>query len=271
MTDTKKAVAVFVNHGAGPLPVLMPATDPDHGPTRIFLEQVAPQWLGLNDPATKPTAIILVTAHWEESVVTISSGKSHNLLYDYHGFPAPAYSISYKARGSPAIADKIQSLLTAANIPSKLDPKRGWDHGVFVPMKLINPTEDVPIVQMSVVAGWDPALHYHIGQALASLRDENIAIVGSGATFHPSQAVSNMEKKAKRFNDALAKACAKTSADERGEALTAWTSLPHARDCHQREEHLIPLHVVAGAGGDGASTSHKNGSSGMYRSFAWGA
>ncbi|KAF0684415.1 hypothetical protein As57867_023526, partial [Aphanomyces stellatus] len=174
----RKAPAIFVNHGAGPLPLLKPVTDPDHGPTRAFLEQVAPQWLGLKDLATKPAAIVVVTAHWETiPEVTISSGESHDLLYDYYGFPSDAYSISYKAKGSPAVAQKIHDLLSQASIPSKLDATRGWDHGTFVPMKLINPEEDIPVVQMSVVGSWDPAHHLRIGQVLAALRDENIAIL----------------------------------------------------------------------------------------------
>ncbi|KAF0691135.1 hypothetical protein As57867_017519, partial [Aphanomyces stellatus] len=266
----RKAPAVFVNHGAGPFPILKPITDPRHGSTRAFLENVAPQWLGLKDPATKPAAIVLVSAHFEEAVVTISSGEAHDLYYDYYGFPDEAYSLTYKAKGSPVIAQNIQTLLAAANIPSQLDPSRGWDHGVFVPMKLIHPDEDIPIIQMSVVAGLDPALHYRIGQALASLREENIAIVGSGATFHPSRGTDDIEKKAKLFNDALVDACSKSDAVERYEALKSWASLPHARDCHQREEHLIPLHVIAGAGGDGPATSYDITGNGMFRSVGWG-
>ncbi|RHY86642.1 hypothetical protein DYB37_000326 [Aphanomyces astaci] len=266
----RKAPAVFVNHGAGPFPILKPIDDPRHGSTRAFLERVAPKWLGLDDPATKPAAIVLVTAHWEESVVSISSGESHELYYDYYGFPDEAYSLTYKAKGSPAIAHQIHALLAATNIPSKLDPSRGWDHGVFVPMKLIHPAEDIPIVQVSVVAGLDPDLHLRIGQALASLRDENIAIVGSGATFHPSHRTDDSETKAKLFNDALVEASSKPTAVDRHEALKAWAALPHARDCHQREEHLIPLHVIAGAGGDGPATSYDITGNGMFRSVGWG-
>ncbi|RHY05096.1 hypothetical protein DYB36_006753 [Aphanomyces astaci] len=251
----RRAPAIFVNHGAGPLPVLMPVTDPDHGTARAFLEQVTPAWLGLNDVDTRPSAIVLVTAHWEESTVAISSGASHPLLYDYGGFPKEAYALTYNAKGSPAIAHKIHALLTAQNIPSKLDPTRGWDHGLFVPMKLINPAEDIPIVQLSVVRGSDPDLHFRIGEALAPLRDENIAILGSGMSYHSFHGRGNLVAQSKAFNDALVKACAHVDVQARGEALKAWEAMPGARECHPREEHLIPLHVIAGAAGHDALTS----------------
>ncbi|OQR87976.1 aromatic ring-opening dioxygenase LigB subunit [Achlya hypogyna] len=263
-----RAAAVFANHGAGPFPILKPVTDPNHGPTRHFLETKIPELLGLNDPATRPKAIVVVTAHWEEPYVAISSAESHPLLYDYYGFPQEAYSLTYKAKGSPAIAQKIHQLLGEANIVSRLDPTRGWDHGTFVPLKLIHPAEDIPIVQISVVAGLDPALHFKIGQVLSVLRDENIAIVGSGATFHPSRGTNDLENKARKFNVALTEAALEVDVDDRRKALNHWASLPHARDCHQREEHLIPLHVVAGAGAGDAGQAF-DVDKGMYTSFAW--
>ncbi|KAF0694928.1 hypothetical protein As57867_014156, partial [Aphanomyces stellatus] len=215
-------------------------------------------------------AIVVVTAHWETiPEVTISSGESHDLLYDYYGFPSDAYSISYKAKGSPAVAQKIHDLLSQASIPSKLDATRGWDHGTFVPMKLINPEEDIPVVQMSVVGSWDPAHHLRIGQVLAALRDENIAILGSGMSYHPTGFRLVMDN-AKPFGEALVAACAKTDAAARGQALTKWESFPKARKCHQREEHLVPLFVVAGAGGDGNVETVDVYDNGVFKAFGWG-
>ncbi|CAK4069305.1 unnamed protein product [Aphanomyces euteiches] len=267
------APAIFISHGAGPMPLLNPASDPNHGPTRTFFEQVAPQWLGLHDPATKPAAIVLVTAHWEENVVNISSGTSHELYFDYYGFPRPAYSVRYDAPGSPELAEKIKLLLTEANIEAQLNPKRGWDHGVFVPMKLIHPSADVPIVQVSLARSLDPQLHFRIGQALAQLRQDNIAIVGSGMSFHGGRGSSQVKNHSKNFLLALSGACSKTSVEERGEALKGWASMPYARECHPREEHLIPLHVVAGAAGEGRVKTHdiKSASSEItIRCFGWG-
>ncbi|CAK4069303.1 unnamed protein product [Aphanomyces euteiches] len=267
------APAVFVNHGGGPMPYLVTVTDPEQGPTRAFLENVASQWLGLNDPATKPAAIVLVTAHWEENVVTISSSEKHELLYDYYGFPPEAYNLKYDAPGSPSLAQKIKSLLTDASIPSQLNPTRGWDHGVFIPMKLIYPAADIPIVQVSLANSLDPDLHFRLGQALAPLRQENIAIVGSGMSFHSFRPTSQVKVQTKDFTDALNAASAKTSVEERGEALKAWKSFPHARACHPREEHLIPLHVVAGAAGEGSVTTYDIENpfwNNFVRSFGWG-
>ncbi|OQS04284.1 4,5-DOPA dioxygenase extradiol-like [Thraustotheca clavata] len=265
-----RAAAVFANHGAGPFPILRPATDPNHGPTRRFLEVNTRELLGLNDPTTRPKAIVIVTAHWEEPYVAISSGETHPLLYDYYGFPDEAYSLTYKAKGSPEIAQKIHKLLTDANIISRLNPTRGWDHGTFVPLKLINPAEDVPIVQVSVVAGMDPKLHFKLGQLLSTLRDENVAILGSGATFHPSRRESDHENKGRKFNQALTQAALAPTADDRNNALSKWASFPHARECHHREEHLIPLHVIAGAGGDDSGEAF-DVDKGMYTAFAWRA
>ncbi|KDO21441.1 hypothetical protein SPRG_12448 [Saprolegnia parasitica CBS 223.65] len=135
-------------------------------------------------------------------------------------------------------------------------------------MKLIRPDEDIPIVQVSVVAGWDPVLHFKIGQVLSVLRDENIAIVGSGATFHPSRSVVDSTRRARKFNAALTEAALGTSVEGRREALKRWATLPHARDCHQREEHLIPLMVVAGAGGADKGNAF-DVDDGIYTSFAW--
>ncbi|OQR99570.1 extradiol ring-cleavage dioxygenase III subunit B [Achlya hypogyna] len=268
-----RAAAVFVNHGAGPLPVLRPVTDPDHGPTRHFMESTVPNLLGLLDAKTRPTAIVVLSAHWEDDGVRISSGTSPYLLYDYYNFPSEAYNITYNAPGAPALAKKIHALLSDAAIASKLDAERGWDHGTFVPMKLIRPAEDIPIVQLSVVAGWDPTLHFKIGQVLSVLRDENVAIVGSGMSFHPNwgtPVTEETEAQARQFTSALTAAVTEPLVAARMAALANWEALPFARVCHQRDEHLIPLHVVAGAGGEGRAQAfdvHK----GMYASFAWTA
>ncbi|EQC38387.1 hypothetical protein SDRG_04099 [Saprolegnia diclina VS20] len=268
---SKRAGAIFVNHGAGPLPLLRPVSDPDHGSTRRFMEVDTPKLLGLEDAATRPRAIVVVSAHWQDDRIQISSGASHDLLYDYYNFPDEAYKVTYKAPGSPEIAQKIHALLAQASIPSNLDPTRGWDHGTFVPMKLIRPQEDIPIVQVSVVAGWDPVLHFKIGQVLSVLRNENIAIIGSGMSFHPNwgtPVTPETEDHARAFVRELTSVVLQPSIVARGDALAKWEALPFARECHQKDEHLIPLMVVAGAGGEGSAQAfdvHK----GMYEAFVW--
>lgn len=128
---------------------------------------------------------VVVTAHWiTRGTFSVSAGESHPLLFDYGGFPEESYKYKYDAPGSPVVADRICTLLNEAGIPCAKDTSRGWDHGVFVPMMLIAPRADIPIVAMSLQAGLDPELHIRAGQALASLRNENVLIIGSGSSFH---------------------------------------------------------------------------------------
>jgi aromatic ring-opening dioxygenase catalytic subunit (LigB family) len=143
-----------------------------------------PSVLKLGTPEA-PQAIVLVTAHWETDTITISSGNNPQLYYDYGGFPDAAYKFKYPAPGSRKVAELVRDALKEQGINSTFDATRGWDHGVFVPMMLVNPKADVPIVQVSVLGSQDPKGLYEMGVALAPLRDQNIAIIGSGsASFH---------------------------------------------------------------------------------------
>jgi aromatic ring-opening dioxygenase catalytic subunit (LigB family) len=170
----------FVPHGGGPMPL---TGDPSHEPLIAFLTKKARQLINLDNKEERPKAIILVTAHWEERQPTISSGEKHDLYFDYYGFPKEAYQYTYPAPGSPTIANKVFNLLKNAGFSPKLDTKRGWDHGVFVPLKLLVPDADIPIVQLSVLSSQNAAEHIKMGKALEPLRDEGIAIIGSGMSF----------------------------------------------------------------------------------------
>jgi aromatic ring-opening dioxygenase catalytic subunit (LigB family) len=193
-------------------------------------------------------ALLVVSAHWEAPVPTVMTSAHPPMLYDYYGFPPESYEITWPAPGQPALADHVRELLDAAGFDTAADPSRGYDHGTFVPLKLTYPDADVPTVQLSLKVGLDPAEHIAIGRALAPLRDEGIFIVGSGMTFHNLRA----------FRDPRAAAVAATfdgwlrdtmtrDATERNAGLTRWTQAPAARAAHPREEHLLPLMVVAGA------------------------
>src|SRR5215472_1203191 len=143
-------------------------------------------WLrGIPDtlPA-RPKALLVISAHWEAPVPTVTSGASPPLVYDYYGFPPHTYELRWPAPGSPDLAARVQTLLSNARIESQADPERGFDHGVFVPLKLTYPEAAVPTVQLSLRAGLDPKMHLAIGRALAPLRDEGVFIVGSGMSYH---------------------------------------------------------------------------------------
>ncbi|CAK1556029.1 unnamed protein product [Leptosia nina] len=159
------APALFVNHGGGPLPLL---GDKDHMGLTIFLRDEVKKHVNFKELK----AIILVTAHWQEKQVTISSNDHHDLYFDYYGFPPESYTYKYNAPGHPDLAKQIHSALSDAGISSKLDPKRGWDHGVFVPMMLMNPEANIPIVQISVLKSQDAAAHYKIGEVLHKFRKD---------------------------------------------------------------------------------------------------
>jgi len=206
-------------------------------------------WLrGLADDLPRPQALLVVSAHWEAPEVRILAAPNPPLLYDYSGFPPHTYELTWPAPGHPALATKVQSLLAAAGIPCRLERERGFDHGVFVPLKLVYPEADVPTVQVSLRAGLDPAAHLAIGRALAPLRGQGVLILGSGSSYHNMGNFMRPEAAADsaRFDAWLAETCTGDPA-RRDERLIRWASAPSARACHPREEHLLPLMVVAGA------------------------
>lgn len=237
------APVLYIPHGGGPLPLL---GDPNHQQLVDFLQWI-PSSLG------KPSAIVLISAHWEQEQATITSGATPELMYDYYGFPAESYRIQYPAPGAPALSKKIYALLQSAGIVARLDERRGFDHGLFVPLKIMYPEAEIPCVQLSLLAGLDPKAHISLGKALAPLRNEDVLIVGSGFSFHNLRAFfaspSGMpDQRNEAFNGWLIATCTdeRLSAEEREERLVAWEKAPHARYCHPREEHLLPLHICFG-------------------------
>lgn len=243
----------FFPHGGGPWPFV------ELGMPRGELDELAAYLRGVPAlPRTAPKALLVVSAHWEEAVPTVTTSPRPPLLYDYVGFPEESYRITWPAPGSPRLAARVRELLGAAGMASAEDASRGFDHGAFVPLKVMYPEAQLPTVQLSLKAGLDPAEHLRIGRALAPLRDEGVFIVGSGETFHNLRAFRDPRAPgfANQFHDWL-HAAANAAPARRDEQLTAWASAPHARYVHPREEHLLPLMVIAGAAGeDVGRTAH---------------
>jgi aromatic ring-opening dioxygenase catalytic subunit (LigB family) len=204
-------------------------------------------------PPHRPAAILLISAHWEEAAPTVQTAARPRMLYDYSGFPPETYELHYPAPGAPEIAERTCDLLDAAGIAPGRDAERGFDHGHFVPMMLGWPEADVPTFQLSLQRGLDPRAHLAIGRAIAPLRDEGVLIVGSGMSYHNMGGffgrVPTVTDDSMAFDEWLGETAA-LDADARDTRLAEWTSAPRARACHPREEHLLPLMVVAGAGGD---------------------
>jgi aromatic ring-opening dioxygenase catalytic subunit (LigB family) len=202
----------------------------------------------------KPDAILMISAHWEAPEFTLTSGTAPPMIYDYGGFPDYTYRIRYDAPGHPGVAARTQALIEAAGLPARLDPERGFDHGMFTPMHVIYPGADVPTVQLSLKRGLDAETHLALGRSLAPLRDENVLIVGSGLTYHNLRQFFGPAGwgPSHEFDAWLNGVLLGGRPGDRDKLLTAWESAPSARAAHPREEHLLPLHVAVGAAGGDA-------------------
>jgi aromatic ring-opening dioxygenase catalytic subunit (LigB family) len=200
----------------------------------------------------RPAAILVISAHWEESTATLTGSPHPPMLYDYYGFPDKAYQITYPAPGSPELANRIAGLLKENNIPARLDSQRGFDHGLFIPLKMMYPEADIPCLQLSLIQGLNPGAHIALGQALRALNPENILVIGSGFSFHNMRAFSWQSTDAPdpandAFQNWLIETCTgPLPQPEREQRLIEWDKAPSARYCHPREEHLLPLHVCCG-------------------------
>ncbi len=197
--------------------------------------------------------MIVISAHWEAQIPTITAGKKPPLIYDYGGFPPEAYQIQYPCAGEPKLARKIHRALTDAGITATTDPRRGYDHGMFVPLKIMYPDAAIPCVQLSLKQSLNAADHLAIGRALQSLQWDNLLVIGSGASFHNipaffSAAPDELDQKNAAFEKWLTETLASEGISEadRNTRLTHWENAPFARFCHPREEHLLPLHVCYG-------------------------
>ncbi len=240
------APVLYVPHGGGPMPLL---GDPAHHALVKYMQS-------LQVELQQAKAILVVTAHWETQDPAITAQQNPDLVYDYYGFPPEAYQIQYPASGSPELAKAIAELLKEKGFSPQLETQRGYDHGTFVPLKLMLPNPAIPVVQMSLLASLDPQIHIRMGQALAALRERGVAIIGSGMSFHNMRAFFSPTpesiRKSENFNDWLVNCLTNQSLQfaEREKLLVNWQQAPDARYCHPREEHLLPLLVCVGAAGE---------------------
>ena len=239
--------SIFLPHGGGPCFFLNSdgSCPPVWQPMRDYLASVLPSL------PERPKAILIVSGHWEESDFTVHTGAQPGLLFDYYGFPDHTYLLEWDAPGAPALAQRVKQLLESAGFAVAENDTRGWDHGVFIPMKVAVPDADIPTVQLSLRTSLDPADHIRAGQALAALRDEGVLIVGSGMSFHNMRTLGqDVTQQADLFDDALTAAVTAAGPELRRQRVADWANLPGARFAHPREEHLIPLMVALGAGAD---------------------
>lgn len=237
----------YLPHGGGPC-FFMEWNPPDTWDSMdLFLRGIAatlPQ---------RPKAIVVVSSHWLASDFRVTSGTKPDLIYDYYGFPPHTYQLQYPAPSKPQLAKRITDLLGPAQLTAQTDANRGFDHGMFIPLMLVFPDADIPVVQLSLHASLDAQKHLQAGKALQPLRDEGVLIIGSGMSFHnlPASRDSRFGPISEEFDRWLT-AAIESEPTERETALIGWAKAPSARLCHPPggEEHLLPLMVVAGAAGN---------------------
>lgn len=239
---------IYMSHGGGPMPLL---GDPDHRKMVDFLTD-----LPGNLPA--PEEILVISAHWEEPVPSVYSSGDQHLLFDYYGFPPETYRYAYPTVPNDSLVSELMACLRDERKEVRLNPDRGLDHGVFVPLMLMYPDGGVPVTQLSLLSDLDSRSHLNLGRSLRPLRERNILIIGSGFSFHNMRAFSmsgseDPDPENDAFQDWLIRTCTDSGDDDRRDReLANWTRAPGARYCHPREEHLLPLHVCAGLAGSGA-------------------
>jgi aromatic ring-opening dioxygenase catalytic subunit (LigB family) len=247
MPDARQPV-FYITHGGGPsFWIEYPPPIGRHGfdSLREFLSGLA------NSLPAPPRAFLVVSAHWETPVPTVSTSPAPGMLYDYYGFPQIAYQLQHRAPGSPGLARRVRELLGAAGIASAEDADRGYDHGVFVPMMIVDPEARTPTVMLSIRQDLDPGFHLDLGHALAPLRDQGVAIIASGSSFHNLRTYfDGLPHTADAFDAWLTQAATAEQPAARNQQLLAWREAPGAREAHPREEHLIPIMVAAGAARD---------------------
>lgn len=249
-SSRERMPVAFLPHGGGPWPFV------DLGLDRAEMDELAAYLRHVRAiPKAAPRALLVVSAHWEQAVPTVMTAARPPMLYDYYGFPPESYQITWPAPGDPALAARVRKLLEGAGFQTAEDAKRGFDHGTFVPMKLTYPDASIPTVQLSLKTGLRPDEHLAMGRALAPLRDEGVFIVGSGMTYHNMRGFGDPRSRpASESFDAWLRQTITAAPAERDQRLADWARAPEARQVHPREEHLLPLMVIAGAAGTDPGT-----------------
>ncbi|MFP8965169.1 DODA-type extradiol aromatic ring-opening family dioxygenase [Pokkaliibacter sp. CJK22405] len=250
MTASTPMPTVFIPHGGGPCFFMQ-----DPPGLEGMWDKMASYLKGIRASLPRqPKAILVISAHWETNVPTVMTAPKPGMLFDYYGFPAHTYELSYPAPGSPELAQRVKELLQQDGFPVAEDSSRGFDHGVFIPFLLMFPEADIPVIQLSMQQNLDPATHLKMGKALEALRHEDVLIVGSGLSFHNLRIFfsgGQADPASAAFHEWLGQSVT-ADAQTREAQLSQWSKAPGARHCHPREEHLLPLMVVAGAAGNDA-------------------
>ena len=233
---------------------MLPSLYISHGSPMLALEPGAsgPALKRLAAELPRPKAIVLVSAHWESTDLRVASNPAPETWHDFGGFPPALFAVQYPAPGDPALAARIVELLAEHGLAARLDAQRPFDHGAWVPLSLMYPAADIPVVQVSLPSQLGPAGLTEIGRAQATLRSEGVLIIGSGSITHNLRELDwhagpeSIEPWAKAFREWMIE---KLAADDQP-ALHQYRQLaPFAVKNHPSDEHLLPLYFARGAGG----------------------
>ena len=234
---------------------MFPSLYISHGSPMLALEPGAsgPALVRLAAEMPKPEAIVIVSAHWESNELLVSGNPRPETWHDFGGFPKALFEVQYPAPGDPQLAAEVVELLKANNLPARIDPKRPFDHGVWVPLSLMYPQADIPVVQVSLPTRGGPALQTRVGHALASLREQGVLLIGSGSITHNLRELDwhagpeIVEPWAKSFRDWMIE---KLAANDEAALHDYRQQAPNAVRNHPSDEHLLPLYFARGAGGE---------------------
>ncbi|HUD51861.1 class III extradiol ring-cleavage dioxygenase [Parvibaculum sp.] len=246
--------SLFISHGS-------PMLAFEDGPARRFLTELAPR-------LRRPRAVLVVSAHYEEEHPTVTTGAAPGTIHDFYGFPPALHRLVYPAPGAPEIAKRVLEVLAARGYEVTGDAERGFDHGAWVPMILINPYADIPLIQLSISPHRDAAWHYALGEALRPLRDEDILIVGSGSITHNLRDLTRSDAEAapsawaSEFTEWIYDKVATGALDD---LLHYRERAPNAVHAHPTDEHFMPFFVALGASLSGESAER------LHHSFTYGA
>jgi 4,5-DOPA dioxygenase extradiol len=232
---------LYISHGS-PMTALQP------GATGTRLAELA-------RTMPRPKAIVIASAHWLSRTPLVGGAAQPEIIHDFHGFPRELYELRYPAPGAPALAAQVTGLLDHAGLAPRLDPQRGLDHGVWVPLRLLYPAADIPVVPVSIQPELGPAHQYALGRALAPLRAQGVLLIGSGSithNLHDFRAGYNTEREAPYVRPFIGWIEQKLAAGDVDALLDYRRQAPFAQRAHPTDEHLLPLFFAMGAAGDGA-------------------
>ncbi|WP_397451981.1 DODA-type extradiol aromatic ring-opening family dioxygenase [Pseudomonas sp. NA-150] len=234
---------------------MFPSLYISHGSPMLALEPGAsgPALARLAAEMPRPRAIVIVSAHWESQELLVNGNPQPETWHDFGGFPAALFAVQYPAPGLPTLTHEVGELLSAAGLPVRIDTRRPFDHGVWVPLSLMYPQADIPVVQVSLPSRQGPELQTRVGQALASLREQGVLVIGSGSITHNLRELDwqagpeSVEPWALEFRDWVVD---KLASDDEAALHDYRRQAPHAVKNHPSDEHLLPLYFARGAGGE---------------------